>query len=507
MAEIAILKPRPEHWRALFEPSGIVVAGATSHPGKFGFAVYHNLKAMGFDGELHGTNLSAEPVLGDQTYTTIDELPGDASVDLVFSCVPQPAVEAVLRQASDRGGKAVFIAGAGFAEAGAKGVAAQRALVALADELDLLIVGPNGQGIISTPVSMCAQIVAPMPPAGHIGIASQSGGFISTFGNYARQSGIGISRAVSAGNCAQIGVADCVEFFADDPETHVGLVYLEDVRDEGELVRRLAAVNERMPVVVVRSGGTPIGPRAVAAHTGSTATGPEFDKALQREGVTVAPSIPEAWDAAAGFATQPLPAGPRTAVFSTAGGWAIQTAEAIERSELVLAPLPCDLREAIDQYIPPRWSRHNPIDLAGGETRDTIPDLMEVIAAHPEIDAIVYLGLGIQSNQAALVAAGPFHPDHGLERIVSYHERQDSRFARAAADASAKHNKPILTATELAITNPENPGPATVRATGRVCYASGNAAVTTLEHLWRDSRFRRNTRPGRNEADKSGRRD
>ncbi len=496
-----MLKPRPEHWQALFEPRGIVVVGATSHPGKFGFAVYHNLKAMGFAGELYGTNRSAEPVLGDPTYTTIDELPDTARVDLVFSCVPQPAVEAVLRQAARRGCRAVFVAGAGFAEAGTEGVAAQRALVDLADELDLLVVGPNGQGIVSTPVSMCAQIVAPMPPKGCIGIASQSGGFVSTFGNYARQSGIGISRAVSAGNCAQIGIADCLDYFVDDPETHVGLVYAEDVQDPDVLVRRLALATECMPVVVVRSGGSRIGPRAVSAHTGSTAVGPEVDEALLHSGVTLAPSIPEAWRAAAGLATQPVPAGPRTAVFSTAGGWAIQTAEAIERSELELVELPSDLREAIDQTIPPRWSRHNPIDLAGGETRDTIPDLMEVIAAHPEIDAIVYLGLGIQSNQAALLASGPFHPDHGLERIVAYHERQDTRFATAAADASAKYDKPIVTATELAITNPENPGPATVRATGRMCYASGNAAVTTLEHLWRDARWRRDKAGKGGEAD------
>ena len=79
-----------------------------------------------------------------------------------------------------------------------------------------------------------------------------------------------------------------------------------------------------------------------------------------------------------------LPAGPRTAVFSTAGGWAIQTAEAIERSELELALLPDDLREAaIDKHIPPRWSRHNPIDLAGGETRDTIPELMDADRCPP----------------------------------------------------------------------------------------------------------------------------
>jgi acetyltransferase len=85
---------------------------------------------------------------------------------------------------------------------------------------------------------------------------------------------------------------------------------------------------------------------------------------------------------------------------------------------------------------------------------------------------------------------GRFFPDHGLERIVSYHERQDARFAQAAADISDATGKPILTATELAIASPDNAGPATVRATGRVCYASANRAVLALSHLWADARFR-----------------
>ena len=95
----------------------------------------------------------------------------------------------------------------------------------------------------------------------------------------------------------------------------------------------------------------------------------------------------------------------------------------------------------------------------------------------------MYLGLGIQSNQARLMRDGPFYPDHGLERIVAYHERQDARFAQAAAEISDATGKPILTATELAVAAPDNPGPATVRATGRLCYASANRAVTALAHL------------------------
>ena len=124
-------------------------------------------------------------------------------------------------------------------------------------------------------------------------------------------------------------------------------------------------------------------------------------------------------------------------------------------------------------------------------TRDTIPDVLRLVVEHDAVDAVIYLGLGIQSNQARLMRVGGFYPDHGLQRIVDFHERQDVRYATAAAELSAAAGKPILTATELAIADPQNPGPATVRATGRLCYPSGHRAVTALGHLWRHSRHRR----------------
>jgi acetyltransferase len=115
---------------------------------------------------------------------------------------------------------------------------------------------------------------------------------------------------------------------------------------------------------------------------------------------------------------------------------------------------------------------------------------LELVAAHPAVDAVVYLGLGIQSNSARLLRDGRFYPDHGLERVVAFHERQDRRFAEAAAAASAATGKPVLTASELGVTDPSNPGPVAVSDSGRYCYPSANRAVTALEHLWRYARFR-----------------
>lgn len=478
-----------ERFRALFEPRGVLVAGASTHPGKFGFVSLHNILACGYEGKVFATNRDGAEVLGIQTVADIDDLP-DGEIDLVFVCTPAAANPDLLRACAKKGITAAFIASAGYGEAGEAGIAAQADLVALADELGILLAGPNGQGVVSPPVKLCAQIVGPFPPAGHIGIASQSGNFVSSFENYAQLTGVGVSRAVSAGNAAAVGVPDYLEYYADDPETRVALAYVESVGDGRAFVERLRGVAERKPVVVVKGGATAGGQRAAASHTGALASDDRvFDGAVRQAGVSRAASVEEGFELAATFASQPLPAGNKVVVVTTVGGWGVVAADAIAGTDLELATLPDDLMAEIDSLLPPRWSRNNPVDMAGGETRDTVPEIMRLAASHTEVDAVIFLGMGIQSNQAKLMREGRFWPDHGLERIVAFHERQDARYAEAAAEVSEATGKPVLVATELAVTSPDNPGPAAVRATGRVCYPSANRAVVALDHLWRRARW------------------
>ncbi len=486
-------RPRPtdEQFVALFEPKGVLVTGASTHPGKFGFVSLHNLLASGYRGGVYGTNLKGEEVLGIQTVADIAELPDDA-IDLVFVCTPAAANPELLRACAAKGIRAAFLTSAGYGEAGEAGEQAERELVELADELGILLAGPNGQGVVSTPKQLCAQIVAPYPPAGRIGVASQSGNFVSSFMNMSRASGVGISRAVSAGNAAAVTVADYLDWYADDAETSVGLAYVEGIADGRSLMDRLAGAAARKPLVLVKGGATEDGAHAAASHTGALAANDKvFDGECRAAGIIRAATVTEAFETAATFATQPLPKGPNTIVLTTAGGWGVVTSDAIANDpDLVLMELPADLEAQIDSKLPPRWSRNNPVDCAGGETRDTIPEVLAMIAEHPEVDAVIYLGIGIQSNQARMMREGRFHPDHGLERIVAYHERQDERFAEATHELSIATGKPILVATELATADPDNAGPATLRRLGRLCYPNGGSAVTALGHMVRYSKHR-----------------
>ena len=118
-------------------------------------------------------------------------------------------------------------------------------------------------------------------------MASQSGNFVSSFMNFARATGVGISRAVSAGNAAAVSVADYLDYYADDPETAVGLAYLEGITDGRALFDRLAAAAARKPLVLVKGGATAGGARAAASHTGALAADDKvFDGACRAAGIT-----------------------------------------------------------------------------------------------------------------------------------------------------------------------------------------------------------------------------
>ena len=479
-------------FRPLFHPRGVIVAGASSHPGKFGFAAFHNLLRCGFRGEVYPVNRDGGDILGRPCLRSVAEVPA-GKADLAFVCTPPGANVEMLRACAARGVGAAFVASGGYGEAGEEERARERDLVRTADALGIVLAGPNGQGVISTPESMCAQMVAPYPPPGRISVASQSGNVLSAFLNYAVLTGVGVSKAISTGNSAQTGIADYLAYFAADPETAVALVYLEGVADGRafiEAVRRLTAAK---PLVLLKGGAAAEGQRAAASHTGSLATDARvFDGLCRQTGVLRAPSVEHAFEWAASFATQPLPRGRRVIVVTTAGGWGVLAADACVAAALDVIPLPEDIRAQVDTMVPSRWSRNNPIDLAGGETRDTIPEVLDLVCVHPEVDAVVFLGLGIQSNQAHLFRTGPFFPGHGLDRIAEFHERQDRRYAEAAREASERHGKPVLVATELVYADRTygNAGPLAVREGGRVCYPSAHRAVAALRAMVEYAEFR-----------------
>ena len=216
----------------------------------------------------------------------------------------------------------------------------------------------------------------------------------------------------------------------------MGLAYVEGIADGRGFYERIRSVAERKPVVLVKGGATEGGQRAAASHTGALASNDRiFDGVMRQAGATRAATVEEAFEAAATFATQPLPKGPNVVVMTTAGGWGVVTADAITADrDLVLLPLPEDLKAEIDTKLPPRWSRNNPVDLAGGETRDTIPEVLRDGRRPSLVHAVVYLGLGHPVEPGPADAPGPLLP--------RLRHRADRRLPRAPGRPVRRRSPP-----------------------------------------------------------------
>lgn len=473
--------PAPE-MSPLFNPRGVVVVGASSHPGKFGFVSIHNILANGYRGRLYGLNQSGEQVLGASMITDISELPKN-EVDLAFLCTPAAINEEILRRCAERGVRAAFVASAGYRELGNEGERLERALASTARELGMVLAGPNGQGLVSTPANLCAQIVAPFPPRGSISVVSQSGNFVSSFLNMSKQTGRGIARAVSAGNSAVLNVADYLDFFSTDAATSTTIAYVESIDDGPAFFDAVQRHCEEKPLVVVKGGRTESGKRAASSHTGALASDYRaFAAKCEHVGATVVSDPEEAFDCAAAFDTLPLPRGDRLAILTTVGGWGVVSSDVVhDCTHLRLGGISDSLLSNLDDVMPARWSRNNPLDCAGGETRETVTTALRMLCESGEFDLILLLGVGIQGNQARMMIDGPYAGD--LTRITDYHERQEMRYVDAAADLAAEFGIPVALASEIAVTDPLNATIRQARERSVHVFASGPRAVRSLDRL------------------------
>ena len=474
------------------------MAGVSAHPGKFGFVAYHNLLRFGFDGPVFALNRDGAEVLGQKTIRDVAELP-EGAADLVFVCTPQAANAELLRACAKRGVRAAFVASGGYGEAGEEGRRHERELVALADELGMVVAGPNGQGVISTPRSMCAQIVAPYPPPGRISVASQSGNLVSSFLNYAVLTG---HRRLEGDLGGELGAARPRRLprVLRGRSRDGGGARLPRGRAAtgGASPRRARALAAQKPLVLLKGGVAAEGKRAAASHTGSLASD---DRHLRRR-------LPRRWARCARRRSSRPSSGPRRSPRSRCRAAGARSCSPRRAAGACSPPTPAPRRASSWCRCPTicaqrstRWCRR----AGAAATRSTSraarratrsPRCSTCICAHPDVDAVIHLGLGIQATQAQAFRSGSFFPGHGLDRIVEFHERQDRRYAKAAREASERHGKPVLVATELTYTDRVygNAGPVGVREEGRLCYPSAHRAVAALRALVDYAEFRKEAR-------------
>jgi len=345
---------------------------------------------LGYTGKLYPINPRAEEIEGLPSYPSLRELP--EPVDLVIVAVAAPMVPAALEECIATGNRNVHIFAAGFKETGEEeGLRLQGEIEEIAIRGGLNVMGPNCMGLYNPALRLATWRSAPTK-SGDVAFVSQSGGHAGDLAALAERSGIYLSKAISYGNALTLDSTDFLEYLKHDEQTRIICLYLEGVRDGRHLLREIADINPRKPVIVMKGGLTESGARAVASHTGSLAGGPHLWEAVFRQtGAVRVDSLEEMTDVVLAFRNLGEPAGRRVAVIGTGGGIGVWAADVIARAGLELPLLSEKTQAEFRAFIPEAGNiLRNPVD-AGIAFADfgLLERALRSISADPLIDAIV----------------------------------------------------------------------------------------------------------------------
>ncbi|MGW0971107.1 bifunctional acetate--CoA ligase family protein/GNAT family N-acetyltransferase [Streptomyces sp. NPDC002516] len=320
----------------LLAPGSVAVIGAGRTPGGVGRSVLDNLRSAGFTGRLYAVNtaLQDKELDGVPAHRSIRDI--DEPVDLAVVAVPAEHVPEVVTECGEHGVQGLVVVSAGYAESGPEGRERQRELVRHARTYGMRIIGPNAFGVINTApdVRLNASLAPQMPRPGRIGLFAQSGAIgIALLSRLHRRGGgvtgvTGVSTFVSSGNRADVSGNDVLQYWYDDPDTDVALMYLESIgnpRKFTRLARRTAAAKPLVVVQGARHGGTAPQGHAVRATRLPHAT---VSALLRQAGVIRVDTITELVDAGLLLARQPLPRGPRVAILGNSESLGLLTYDA-----------------------------------------------------------------------------------------------------------------------------------------------------------------------------------
>jgi succinyl-CoA synthetase alpha subunit/ribosomal protein S18 acetylase RimI-like enzyme len=250
-----------------FQPRSVAVVGASKRRGSIGGELFRNVLAGDFAGSAYPVNRKGDPVAGVHGYGAVGEIA--EQVDLAVICVPGEQVLAAAEDALGAGVRALVVISAGFAETGSEGSERQERLLALVRAHGARLLGPNCLGIASTSVQLNATFAPRSFPAGKIGFSSQSGALGLALLERAEATGLGVTSFVSVGNKADVSSNDLLEWWEDDDETEMVVLYLESFgnpRAFSRIARRLA---RRKPILALKGGSTRAGSRAAAGWRSS----------------------------------------------------------------------------------------------------------------------------------------------------------------------------------------------------------------------------------------------
>jgi acetyltransferase len=375
---------------AILAPKSVAVIGATEKGGSVGRTVLWNLISTPFGGPVFPVNPTRSSVLGIKAYPSISAVP--EPVDLAVLVTQAKLAPGIIEECIKAGVPGAVIISAGFKETGPAGAELERQILEHARRGKMRIIGPNCLGVMNPVSGLNATFAAGIARRGNVGFISQSGALCTAVLDWSLREMVGFSAFVSIGSMLDVGWGDLISYLGNDPNTKSIVMYMETIGDARSFLSAAHEVALTKPIIVIKPGRTEGAARAAASHTGSlTGSDEVLEAAFRRCGVLRVNNIADLFNLAEVLSKQPRPRGKRLTIVTNAGGPGVLATDALITSGGELANLSPETMAALNQLLPPHWSRNNPVDVLGDAGPDIYAKTLEIIAKDPASDGTLVI--------------------------------------------------------------------------------------------------------------------
>ncbi|MDY6965999.1 MAG: CoA-binding protein [Halobacteriota archaeon] len=359
---------------ALFEPKTIALIGATTKM-KFGYGVTRDLLESDF--KVYPVHPKEDEIMGEKVYRSVEDIPDD--IDLAIIVIPSGKVKNAMEECARKGVKAVIIESAGFSETGPEGKKLEDEIAAIAKENGIRVVGPNCVGLLNMANGFSTTgIRTERLTRGGVSVIAQSGVLGNILLEWAPSQNIRFSKVITVGNKCDVNEIDLMEYFAEDEDTKVIVIYFEGVKGGERFLEVAKRVTQKKPVLVVKSGRTELGSRAVASHTGSIAGEDRiYDAVFSQTGIARFGYFEEAFSVAKTFDFLPFPKGNKLAIVTSSGSMGALACDECVVQGLELAELSPKAIDKIKKSAPDWVNVKNPMDV--GPSGLFVPAVREIM--------------------------------------------------------------------------------------------------------------------------------
>ncbi|AEJ38329.1 CoA-binding domain protein [Sulfobacillus acidophilus TPY] len=370
-----------------FHPRTVAVIGASRDPERLGHVLLQHIIAGNFQGTVYPVNPQASAVAAVHAYPRIQDVP--EPVDLAVIVVPVRELEPVVNECIAAHVRAVVITTSGLSDAGEDGAQLEKTLTARLRQAGIRLMGPNCLGLLTTHpnVRLNASFAPKLPRPGRLALASHSGALGIAILDYADRMGLGISRFASLGNKPDVSGNDLLQYWEDDPDTDVIMLYLESFGNPRKFSQITRRISRTKPILVVKSARTRrTRPDVTTRSMRWDMLDAPVDALFRQSGIIRADTLEELFDVAAILTSQPLPRGRRVALVTNSAAGATIAEDALITEGLQLA---CPAIDLGFDALADRYAR-------------AIPDIL----ARDDVDAlmVLYVPVGLSETEAVLSA-------------------------------------------------------------------------------------------------------